>query len=63
MTPAAFEKQCAEICPLCKAGVPARLRTDTNEWVHDTHPDKKSFAHSLCLAHYFRLEHGPKIDG
>lgn len=62
-----FEKACAEICPSCAAGVPARKRTDTNEWVHDATrvlgPGARSISHSLCLAHYFRQENEARVSG
>lgn len=63
MTRAEFTKGVQDICFNCAADIPVRLRTDTNEWVHDRSAlHGARFAHSLCLANDFRKEHTSEVD-
>lgn len=59
MTRDEYFKAIKEICPNCAAGIPVRCRPETGgEWVHDKHVEHGArFAHSLCVAHYFRKVH------
>ena len=71
MTPLEFETKCKDLCPHCAAGEPARLRADTNEWVHDWSfgaVDKKlgraaGMGHGMCGAHALRLKEKDLVDG
>lgn len=68
MTPATFESECQKLCPYCKDGIPLRLRTDTNEWVHDgaiAIPGTlgRRHSHAFCLANNFRKENKDKVVG
>ena len=57
-----FDEQCKALCPHCAAGEVVRLRTDTNEWVHDWSfggKDPKTGTpvgrgHGICLANEIR---------
>lgn len=58
MTREEFDQSVKEICPNCAAGIPVRFREDSKEWVHDRAVGRGAlFAHSLCVAHYFRMVH------
>lgn len=53
-----IEELAQSTCPHCKAGSPARFRSDTKEWVHDQ--VKTEFGvmpgHSICWASGLRNE-------
>ena len=59
------------MCPRCLAGDPVRLRTDSNEWVHDwafggVDPKTGKLigrGHGICAADKFRKDWEGKLDG
>ena len=56
LTSSEFDALCRLTCPHCLAGIPARYRIDTNEFVHDeiSGPAGKLKGHTLCLANGMR---------
>jgi hypothetical protein len=72
VTQAEFDAQCKALCPHCAAGEVVRVRSDTNEWVHDfsfggdkagTPFGRRQLGHGICQAHAFRTENKDKISG
>lgn len=55
-----IEQLARATCSHCKAGIAVRLRTDTNEWVHDAVATKFGVTngHSICWASGLRVEFG-----
>lgn len=64
MTSEQFNQMCRDICPHCNAGIVARQRPETSEWVHDSvfGPRGVTAGHSICLATYWRNKNKDLVE-
>lgn len=58
MTKSDFEEIVKLVCPHCRAGLVAKFRIDTNEWVHTT-----ASSHTICWASGFRTSRFAETTG
>lgn len=63
MTSQEFDQMCRDICPHCNAGIVARQRPDTQEWVHDSVFGTRGVTsgHSICLATHWRNKNKDRV--